>query len=80
MLQKLHLELSLNWVQALPSALRIYHDVVDPAGLSPYHILFGRDRNVQGIPYIPEMMCEDALDFLSRMEHLDIQVAAALET
>ena len=78
-LQKLHMELSLNWVQALPRALKIYHDVAGPTGLSPYHILFGRDRLVQGIPYQPERVCEDAQDFMTRMEILDKQVAAALE-
>ena len=77
-LKKLHLELGLNWVEALPRALSIHHNVVGPGGLSPYHILFGRDRSIQGIPYIPERESEDAQAFFTRMEQIDQHVAQAL--
>jgi len=52
-LQKLNLEKGINWVEALPRALKVHHDMVGEGGYSPYHIMFGRDRLVPGIPYIP---------------------------
>ena len=78
-LQKLHIEGELNWVQALPRALRIFHDTVGVAGLSPYNILFGRDRGVQGIPYTPQRFSEDSQDFFDRMEAQDRKIAELLE-
>jgi len=77
-LKKLHMQHNLNWVEALPRALAIHHDVPGPGGLSPYHILFGRDRSVQGIPYIPERESEDAQAFFARMDQVDQLVAHAL--
>ena len=77
-LKKLHLEHGLNWVEALPRALAIHHNVVGPAGLSPFHILFGRDRSVPGIPYHPERESEDAQAFFQRMEQVDQLVAQAI--
>ena len=68
----------MNWFEALPRALSIHHNVVGPGGLSPYHILFGRDRSIQGIPYIPEREKEDAQAFFARMEQIDQHVAQAL--
>ena len=41
-LQKLHVSEGLNWVEALPRALKLHHDVVGEGGHSPYHILCGR--------------------------------------
>ena len=79
-LKRLHLENGLNWVQALPRALMTYHDVSHPGGLSPYHIMFDRDRLVQGIPYIPERSCEDAIEFFQRMELIDQTVSKAMQT
>jgi hypothetical protein len=77
-LKKLNIEQNINWVQALPRALRIYHDTCGEGGLSPYHIMFGRDRNIQGIPYTPERNSEDAQAFFTRMETIDQLVATAL--
>jgi hypothetical protein len=69
----------INWVQALPRALSIHHDMVGEGTLSPYQIMFGRDRNVQGIPYTPERICEDAQAFFHRMDTIDKLVATALQ-
>ena len=77
-LRRLHVEEGVNWVEALPRALRILHDTVGEGGLSPHQVVFGRDRNLAGIPYQPERLCEDASQFLSRMEKLDVQVAQEL--
>jgi len=59
-LRKLDLEDNVNWVEALPRALRIIHDRVGEGGLSPHQIMFGRDRNLAGLPYDPIRVCEDA--------------------
>ena len=40
--------------------------------------MFGRDRNIQGIPYTPERNSEDAQAFFTRMETIDQLVATAL--
>lgn len=77
-LRKLHFEGAQNWVEALPCALRLIHDRVGEGGVSPYQIVFGRDRNLAGLPYTPTHMCEEASDFLDRMEQLDKVVAATL--
>ena len=50
-LRKLHAEQGINWVEALPRALRIHHDLVGATGISPYEIVFGRPRPLGGIPY-----------------------------
>ena len=73
------MEHALNWVQALPRALRLHHDMVGVGGLSPYQVMFGRNRNLQGIPYTPERVCEDAMQFFDRMELVDQRVQQALQ-
>ena len=78
-LKKLYMEDGVNWVEALPRALRIHHDMCGEGGLSPFQIMFGRERTVQGIPYTPERECEDAEQFFSRMEQIDHLVSRALE-
>jgi transposase InsO family protein len=78
LLRKLHLEHGLLWMEALPRALMIHHDLVGEAGLSPYQIMFGRDRPLAGIPYSPERECEDALEFFRRMERIDRMVSSHL--
>ena len=77
-LRKLHLEGNVNWVEALPHALRLIHDRVGEAGISPYQIVFGRDRNLAGLPYNPTHECEEAGQFMDRMEQLDKTVAETL--
>ena len=77
-LAKLHVDQHVNWVEALPRALIIHHDTVGEGDLSPYNIMFGRDRNIPGIPYTPERTCEDALHFFERMSQVDKLVSEAL--
>ena len=43
-LRKLQEEEQINWVDALPRTLRMIHDRKGITGLSPYEILFGRER------------------------------------
>ena len=50
LLGKLHAEeRGLNWFEALPRALRYIHDRRGEAGLSPYEIMFGRLRPLEGV-------------------------------
>ena len=77
-LRKLNAEGGVNWVEALPRVLRTYHDCPGESGLSPFQIVFGRDRNLAGQPYEVERECEGASSFFLRMEALDRQVAAEL--
>jgi len=78
LLRKLNAEGGINWVEALPRALYIHHGIPGETGLSPHHIVFGRDRNVTGIPCKLERECEDARDFIDRMLELDRRVLRIL--
>ena len=78
-LRKLLIVQDINWVEALPSALRIHHDTPDPISkLSPYEIVFGRQRSLGGLPRTTPHECMGASDWLDRMRGIDIQVATAL--
>ena len=78
LLKKLNGDEDINWVEALPRVLSQIHDMVGEAGLSPYQIVFGRERVGLGIPYRPERSCEDAENFLDRMSHIDGRVSYLL--
>ena len=67
-----------TWVELLPQVLDRLHDTPGEGGLSPYQILFGRDRPLGGIPYEPIHECEDATVFFSRMGAVDVDVASRL--
>jgi len=77
-LRKLNFEGNVNWVEALPFALRLIHDRVGESGLSPHQIVFGRDRNLAGLPYTPPHVCEEASEFMDRVEELEKSVASML--
>ena len=74
-LRKLHTETRQNWLDLLPRALNIIHDTPGESGLSPYNILFGRERFMANMPYNPPRLCEDAEDFFERMDEIDRRVA-----
>ena len=77
-LRKLSAEENLNLAEALPRVLKLYHDAPGASGLSPFQIIFGRDRNLAGAPYSEERECEGAKVFFDRMEDLDKKVAKCL--
>jgi hypothetical protein len=77
-LRKLHAERAINWVEAMPHALRLIHDSEGPSGMSPYQIVFGRDRNLGGLPKKHPDEAEAAVEFLDRMRTLDEEVANIL--
>jgi hypothetical protein len=77
-LRKIHISENINWVEALPIALDRTHDVRGVSGLSPYEILFGRERPLANAPYSPDRECEDATDFFNRMRERDEKVAQVI--
>ena len=80
LLRKMWTSDKVNWVEALPRALRVYHDNPGESGLIPFQVLFGRGRNVAGVPYDPPRECEGAQAFFNRMEELDQRVANILNS
>ena len=70
-LRKINAEKNINWVEALPLALTKYHDAPGPLGYSPHNIVFGRERNLAGIPYTPNRECEEARDFMDQRAEID---------
>ncbi len=78
-LRKLNADRQINWVEALPRALRIRHDLPDPrTGLSPYQLVFGRERPLAGLPYSTAQENADALEYLDHREKLDKAVAETI--
>ena len=77
-LHKIHVSDQIRCVEALPQALDKIHDVKGEGGLSPYEILFGRQRPLAGIPYQPPKECEDAREFFERMHQLDQKISDTL--
>lgn len=77
-LRKLALDNRVNWVEALPRALRIHHDTVDPImGITPYQAMFGRERNLGGLPLTNKRECREASEFFDHMAEVDYLVALA---
>lgn len=76
LLRRLVVENGVNWAEALPRALRIHHDTIDPIiNMTPYEAIFGRPRPIGGLPWEAEMECEEASDFFRKMEKLDQVIA-----
>ena len=64
-----------NWVELLPKALRLIHDVPGETGLSPYEVVFGRHRPLAGIPYQPLREAPDAANFLEERARIHAKMA-----
>ena len=78
-MRRLHTEGKINWAEALPRAVQIYHDLPGPSGLSPYEIVFGgRIRSMGGIPHHPRVEAPDAKDWIRRGKEIDEDVARKL--
>jgi hypothetical protein len=77
-LRKTNVEKGLVWVEALPAALNHIHNTPGVSGLSPYQILFGRERILSNVPYTPSRENEDAQTFFARMKEIDEEVARVL--
>ena len=79
-LRKRAAEKEKNWVEVLPRLLWNYHNTPGETGMSPFQIVFGRDRHEAGLPYEVVHQCEGANQFFDRMEELDNWVAKQLDT
>ncbi len=78
--RKLHTEFGISWVEALPQILDRFHDTPGDTGLTPYEILFGRERPLAGRPYRPPRFADDAKAFVERLADIDKKVAEILNT
>ena len=78
-LRKLLAEEAVCWVPALQRAVQQLHDVPGQSGLSPYQILYGRDRHMAGVPYESPKVMPDAVAFFKYQREVDAKVAKALE-
>ena len=67
------------WVEMIPHVSRKYHDMLGVSGLSPYEIVYGRQRPLAGLPCEVPRVCEDVVEFFKRMEDLDQKVAKHLD-
>ena len=79
-LRKLTTQERQNWLELLPRAINIIHDAPGESGLSPYEILFGRERYMARVPYNPPRYCEDALEFFERMDSIDEEISQELNS
>ena len=77
-LRKLQAEEGTCWVPALQRAVRQLHDVPGPSGLSPYQVLYGRDRPYAGVPYEPPHVWPDAVAFFEKQRDIDEKVSRVL--
>ena len=69
-MRKVWVEDRINWVEALPYILRVYHDAPGDTCVSPFEIVFGRERILAGPPADLDCECEDARQFCERVESL----------
>ena len=64
-----------NWVELLPRVLYCYHNTKGESGLTPFQMVFGRERNEVGLPIQPPRDCESATSFCDRMKALDERIS-----
>ena len=52
-LRKMNADHRIKWADALPRALKVLQDSPTVCGLTPYEIIFGRERFCAQVPYVP---------------------------
>ena len=77
-LRRMQIEGEFSWVEALPQVLDRLHDTPGEGGLSPYQVLFGKERPLGWLPYEPPTECEDAISLFKSMKSIDERVASVL--
>lgn len=77
-LRKLQADEGIPWTEALQRAVNQHNDQPGPTGLSPFEILFGRQRPLAGVPIQLDKPAEDAIAFFKRQADVDSKVAAML--
>jgi hypothetical protein len=71
-LRKVQADHEVPWVESLPRILRLRHDLPDPeTGLSPYQLVFGRERPLGGLPRSLPRAHPSAEEFLDGVEIID---------
>ena len=68
-LRKQNAEQRVNWVEALPAALRFHNHRVGKNRYRPCQLVFGRDRPLAGLPWREAVECEEVQAFFDRVEH-----------
>ena len=68
----------MTWVEALPRVLYCYHNTIGETGLSPFQMVFGRDRVEVGLPVQIPRECEDAQTYFDRLAELDKSIATLM--
>jgi hypothetical protein len=76
--RKVHIETGMDWFDSLPQVVDRIHDSPGEGGYTPYQIIFGRDRPLGGVPYIPSRSSEDAQEFVKRVKEVEQAVAQTL--
>ena len=77
-LRKLQAHEKIQWTESLQRAVNQHNDQPGPTGLSPYEILYGRQRPLAGVPYPLDKPAEDAEAFFQRQAEVDAKVANVL--
>jgi hypothetical protein len=67
-----------SWMDLLPKMVDRLHDIQGESGFSPYQLVFGRERPMQGLPFGIAHACEDARFFMQRMAKLRAKAAEIL--
>ncbi len=67
-LRSLNQETGENWMQLLPQVLDRLHDIKGESGFSPYELVFGRERPMQGLKFQEPNTCRDARLFCQEMQ------------
>ncbi len=57
----------------------MYHDTPGETGVSPFELVFGRERFLAGTPADFDRECEDARQFCKRMEELVTKMSQKLQ-
>jgi hypothetical protein len=67
-----------NWVEYLPLVRRLYHDTPGITDHSPYQIVFGRTRLMEGVSY-PEKTCVEAEEWFKQQRDMEHEVYQRLK-
>ena len=67
-----------NWVELLPYVIDRIHDTPGETGYSPYQLVFGRERPMQGLPLPLPKEAYEARDFCEYLRTMRSKAAAIL--
>ena len=70
----------LNWMELLPSVVRLYNQMPGPTGLSPSELVFGRLPPQAGAPLPGSNKSEDCKEWLERCRRMEEEATELLRT